>query len=401
VQCEIKTHDLQDRRPASALLGWQGTANDGSLQKDWKEGVDQHGRTYYEDSVSGRKQYTKPDSFVTCAANAGANDAAACDKQDTTSGGDVACDKRDQASCNGECRWDANLIDEVNGTPGSCVLHPSGGWCKWENAGTAGRSSHDGVLYTTNHGGVEPANKVQYTHFGSGHWKPHLTADCINNQNCGLHDAQTCHDCDTEQECKDIGQSSTLFVTHHRKYMHLRKWNAGNAAWEQVRYHCKRVGEWGAHTCECTCNGHSPCVVEQNYVLKECDHVEGGYHNNVPHPHDHVDGGTFPGQCNKMLHGNAYPNIPNMQECCNMCTNHPLCGSWEYSSTKMCVLKQGAPVWKAVAPSSSVTVWSGCRAGATGADCTLPTGDSTTEYSAAAHPDLTLDQKSSLWPHTS
>ena len=41
----------------------------------------------------------------------------------------------------------------------------------------------------------------------------------------------------------------------------------------------------------------------------------------MPAPHDHVEGGDFAaGTCNKMLHGNAYPNVPNMQECCNLCT---------------------------------------------------------------------------------
>merc|ERR1712167_239001 len=153
--------------------------------------------------------------------------------------------------------------------------------------------------------------------------------------------------------------------------MHLRKYDTASQNWEKVHYHCKRVGEWGAHTCECTCNGHSPCVVEQNYVLKECPHTHTGYFNNLPTPHDHTPDSSASfenGQCNVMLHGNAYPNVPNLQECCNLCTNHPQCGSWEDSRTKMCVLKQGAPVWQAVPGAGSVTVWSGCKAGASGAN---------------------------------
>ena len=69
--------------------------------------------------------------------------------------------------------------------------------------------------------------------------------------------------------------------------------------------------------------------------------------------------------CNRMLHGNAYPNVPNMQDCCNLCTNHPKCDAWEYSSSKMCVLKSGAPAFKPVPSDSTFAVWSGCRAGET------------------------------------
>jgi len=128
--------------------------------------------------------------------------------------------------------------------------------------------------------------------------------------------------------------------------------------------------------------------VEQGYVLKECAPEVAGYHNNLKvggtaTVHDQASqSGTFEnGGCNKMIHGNAYPNIPNMQECCNLCTNHELCDSWEYSSTKMCVLKQGAPVWEKVDDAAGLEVWSGCKAGSK--NCTPP--NDTTEYSADEH----------------
>ena len=68
---------------------------------------------------------------------------------------------------------------------------------------------------------------------------------------------------------------------------------------------------------------------------------------------------------NPMLHANAYHNIPHLQDCCNLCTNHPKCGGWEYSSSGLCVLKSGEPQFIAQPEQTldSVVVWSGCRAG--------------------------------------
>ena len=145
---------------------------------------------------------------------------------------------------------------------------------------------------------------------------------------------------------------------------HLKKYNKSTGKFERVQYHCRRVGPWGDHKCKCDCNGHSPCVVEQGYVLRECAAPTPGYHNAVHEAHRLPEGQAAQGEsCNRMIHGNAFPNVPNMQECCNLCTNHPKCGSWEYSSTKMCVLKEGAPVWQKVSSAGSFEVWSGCKAG--------------------------------------
>ena len=127
-----------------------------------------------------------------------------------------------------------------------------GGWCKWERTGSTTNSfhPHDTHTFTTGHGGAHIG--MQFTKTAIGHWKPHVTQDCVNNQNCGLHDAQTCHDCDTEQECKDMGMSSTLFVTHHRKYMQMnKKVNWETKKHDRAQYHCRRVGPWGQHSCKC------------------------------------------------------------------------------------------------------------------------------------------------------
>jgi len=192
-----------------------------------------------------------------------------------------------------------------------------------------------------------------------GHFVPHLSQACINNQNCGLVDLGACHGCDTEQECKDMGLSSTVFVTHHRKNMAQQRYNPVSGKYEQAHYHCKRDGKDG---CKCTCDAHPPCVVKQGYVLRECKAHHSAHSITHPHAHALQDDDEELG-CNRMLHGNAYPDVPNMQDCCNMCTNHPKCDAWEYSSTKMCVLKSGTPAFKPVPSDSTFAVWSGCRAG--------------------------------------
>ena len=81
-----------------------------------------------------------------------------------------------------------------------------------------------------------------FTHRRDGHFKAHADPGCVNNQDCGLRDLGACHGCDTEQECTDMGLSSTLFVTHHREYMNQKTYNAATGKYEQVRYHCKRDG---------------------------------------------------------------------------------------------------------------------------------------------------------------
>merc|ERR1712167_555614 len=87
---------------------------------------------------------------------------------------------------------------------------------------------------------------------------------CNIDQTCGLRDVGTCHDCDTEQECKDLGISSTLFVTHHREHMGQLVWNRKNESYQQVQYHCRRKG---LSDCECMCNGHPPCSLRKGKML--------------------------------------------------------------------------------------------------------------------------------------
>ena len=157
--------------------------------------------------------------------------------------------------------------------------------------------------------------------------------NCLKTQSCGLADVGTCHDCDTEQECKDLGVSSTLFVTHHRKHMDKQVYNRSSGTYGQIQYHCRKKG---ISDCECMCNGHPPCAAHKGKMLE-----------------------------NEALHANVYPNTPTMQDCCNMCTNHPKCGSWEYTSMKICVLKAGKPIFVSQPSGASFAAWAGCPAGET------------------------------------
>lgn len=158
-------------------------------------------------------------------------------------------------------------------------------------------------------------------------------AKCIDNQDCGLQDYGSCHECDTEDECADMGVHKTIFVTHHRAYMDMHKYDHWTKTSGRIHYQCRREG---ADSCRCTCNGHPPCVAKQGKLLS-----------------------------NNMLHANSYKHIPTLQDCCNLCTNHPHCGSWEFSSTGTCVLKAGAPnfIPQPAATLNDIDVWAGCRSG--------------------------------------
>jgi hypothetical protein len=251
-----------------------------NAERAWMSSIDEQGKRYYVNTVclqqggSDCKQHKRPDGFVECGALP-------------------------------EKRWKtSNVVDLA---------------ALWQTSKPDGLNPYDEWKYGT------------YEHRREGSFEPHVSKQCQNNQNCGLVDLGACHGCDTEQECADLGMSSTVFVTHHRKYMSQRSFNAVTGKHEQVQYHCRREGEAG---CKCTCNAHPPCVAKKGRVL-----------------------------ANSGLHANAYPHVPNKQDCCNMCTNHPSCGSWEFSSTKVCVLKSGSPQFVPVPASVTATVWSGCRAG--------------------------------------
>ena len=68
--------------------------------------------------------------------------------------------------------------------------------------------------------------------------------------------------------------------------------------------------------CKCVCDKHPACCSRQNFVL---------------------------GSGNAPLPGNTFKEVPSVTDCCNLCTQHPHCESWEYSTQRVCVLKAGRP----------------------------------------------------------
>ena len=53
------------------------------------------------------------------------------------------------------------------------------------------------------------------------------------------------------------------------------------------------------------------------------------------------------------------------QDCCNMCTNHPDCGSFTWTADNTCTLYSGSPETKLLADTDTAyaTTWSGCQSG--------------------------------------
>lgn len=65
---------------------------------------------------------------------------------------------------------------------------------------------------------------------------------------------------------------------------------------------------------------------------------------------------------NDMVFGNRFLGVQVMQDCCNLCTNHPKCTAWEYDSEKVCVLKSGVVTDSSYIPnpySAEVKSWAG------------------------------------------
>jgi hypothetical protein len=133
------------------------------------------------------------------------------------------------------------------------------------------------------------------------------------------------------------------------------------------RRHMHRAGQFsGSHdgaSCACRCTSHAPCCVHERTVLG-----------------------------NDALFGNRYNGVARMQDCCNLCTNHPLCSSWEYDSRRRCVLKRGEP--KLVPASSEaflegLTTWAGLSSGAHSATaCPLDTASADAAMRTTATTEL-------------
>jgi hypothetical protein len=63
---------------------------------------------------------------------------------------------------------------------------------------------------------------------------------------------------------------------------------------------------------------------------------------------------------NVALPGKTLNGVSSASECCSLCGKHLECGSWEYSSERVCVLMRGAPKYHSLFAQQIVT-WAGPR----------------------------------------
>jgi hypothetical protein len=123
----------------------------------------------------------------------------------------------------------------------------------------------------------------------------------------------------------------TLVVTHDRKFM-----DSGLAA---GAFHCVRDAS-AADGCKCKCDHHPACCAHKNKLMSSSAGPRG----------------------------NRFRGVATLQDCCNMCTNHPECSSWEYDSDQVCMLKSGVTTF-VPAPANAVagyTTWAGLTSSAGG-----------------------------------
>jgi hypothetical protein len=157
-------------------------------------------------------------------------------------------------------------------------------------------------------------------------------AHCWNNRNCSKVASNNCHAPDTEGERQlALRHPNTAFptmvVTHDR-----RNFMSGG------KFHCFPV-QYG-NGCRCTCDKHPPCCSRQNKLAT-----------------------------NPTMVGNEYADgsVATLQDCCNLCTNHPMCSAWEYSvqadGSRVCVLKHGAPHFVNTPAGAGATTWAGLPSG--------------------------------------
>lgn len=161
------------------------------------------------------------------------------------------------------------------------------------------------------------------------------TSRCWNNFHrdgsaCDLWDnkqiSHNCHRPDTDAERALAKRHPTVagfVVTHGRKHMP-----------QGGSFYCDHNG----HQCSCTCDKHPPCCMAKQMLA-----------------------------VNELLPGSSFEDAHStLQDCCNLCTNHPLCTAWEFSidgSSRVCVLKQGAPQFVDVPAGGGARTWAGQPSG--------------------------------------
>lgn len=151
--------------------------------------------------------------------------------------------------------------------------------------------------------------------------------NCWATNSCTERHFNECHRPDSQSE-RELGNREpnvdAMVVSHGRRHMV----QGGN-------FHCRHHG---TH-CACTCDRHAPCCARKDMLA-----------------------------VNPLLLGNGYrEGVESLQDCCNLCTNHPRCTAWEYSielaGSKLCVLKHGAPHFVPKPASVKTIVWAGKPSG--------------------------------------
>ena len=145
-------------------------------------------------------------------------------------------------------------------------------------------------------------------------------------------------------------------MTHDRKFAAL--------AGQTNMFHCfyshpahpdkKAFPAVAKNQCYCTCSMHPPCDGVQGKALS-----------------------------NTAILGNRWHGVLKRHDCCNMCTNHPQCGSFTYrDNEQLCELFKGAPAFVDAADASST--WSGCESGSKCGSATIAPAATAAAAAAAA-----------------
>jgi hypothetical protein len=123
--------------------------------------------------------------------------------------------------------------------------------------------------------------------------------------------------------CKN--KFDTVVVTHDKKF-----YEHGGG------FHCARDGDKG---CTCTCNRHPPCCSIAGMTLT-----------------------------NPALVGGSGIPVRVKQDCCNLCTNHPHCTSWDFvrmgdGASHQCTLRHGEPAFTVATANAAPSSSAGRRSG--------------------------------------
>jgi hypothetical protein len=250
---------------------------------------------------------------------------------------EAACGLADQSLCSqgwgfglkcSSINWKQTRPCGTAPCPQDCAAHPWGQWGSCSQSCGKGSTTRSRAVRT-------PAT-------AGGKRCPALYAKGpCNDHSCRL--LPVCHEKHVRCAVK-----AAMVVVHDRR--HMRR--AG-------QFSCSHDGA----SCACRCTSHAPCCVHERTVLG-----------------------------NDALFGNRYNGVARMQDCCNLCTNHPLCSSWEYDSRRRCVLKRGEP--KLVPASSEaflegLTTWAGLSGGAHSATaCPLDTASADAAMRTTATTEL-------------